>query len=829
MAVNIAQLFTPHRATPGRILYRHHEGRGWTDVTAGEVAREIARWQAAFRREGLVRGERIALCVRNGVGWVAIDLAALGMGLVVVPLYVDDNADNMAWCVAHAEARLLIVESTRIAASLAQLADREHPLPPVVIVRPDEGERGVTAASFLPPAADADGFVVEELPPDTLATICFTSGTAGRPKGVMLSHGNILANARQCAADRDGARRRSLPVGPAAVAHVRAHRRLLPAAGHRRAAWPTAAASRTSPRTSHSQAPTAMFAVPRIFERFHARIEHALASSPVKRFAARAVRRARLSRGARARRAPSTACWRRRCVAWSATPILARLGGRMRLAVVGGAALDPALAHAFIGLGLPMLQGYGMTEASPVISVNRDDDNVPESVGAPLHGVEVKLAAGGELLARGANVMLGYWNNPDATRAALTPDGWLRTGDVAEIIDGKIYIRGRAKDILVLSNGEKLPPQDVEFAILRDPVFEQVMLVGEGRPFIVLLAVTRETDEKALIQRANEQLEGISALGARAARRGHARSRGASTTACSRPTLKLKRPLLLEEAVARDRGGLHRADALAPASRGDRGDDEGGREIRRGVHRLAQQPCRREDREERLQQLELPDGRDAAERQPAIPGEEAEEHGDRGDVREAGPRRPRRGGQARVGGKPRRNNQERRRQHEHPRDHLPAAEDARKPGAFRVTDGGGDHRADEQQVRRLRRAAAFPERERDRRPRCPRPRTARSRAMAARARSTRRPARWREAAGPRRRRRARRGPRASQVRKAPASRRRRRLPPRQGAATTTAPATASALRRALRPRARPRPARGRGPRTPGRGGRPQCGWQAASR
>jgi long-chain acyl-CoA synthetase len=544
MAVNIAQLFTPHRATPGRILYRHHEGRGWTDVTAGEVAREIARWQAAFRREGLVRGERIALCVRNGVGWVAIDLAALGMGLVVVPLYIDDNADNMAWCVAHAEARLLIVESTRIAASLAQLADREHPLPPVVIVRPDEGERGVTAASFLPPAADADGFVVEELPPDTLATICFTSGTAGRPKGVMLSHGNILANTRQCA-ETGMAHADDLFLSVLPLSHMfeRTGGYYLPLAIGARVAYCRGIAHIAE--DLHSQQPTAMFAVPRIFERFHARIEHAVASSAVKRFALEQC----VARGYRLATGKASAFDRllapalRRVVA---TPILARLGGRMRLAVVGGAALDPALAHAFIGLGLPMLQGYGMTEASPVIAVNRDDDNVPESVGAPLHGIEVKLAAGGELLARGPNVMLGYWNNPDATRAALTPDGWLRTGDVAEIIDGKIYIRGRAKDILVMSNGEKLPPQDVEFAILRDPVFEQVMLVGEGRPFIVLLAVTRETSEKALIQRANDQLKEFPRW-VRVRRVVATREAWNVDNDLLTPTLKLKRPLLLKK------------------------------------------------------------------------------------------------------------------------------------------------------------------------------------------------------------------------------------------------------------------------------------------
>ena len=242
--------------------------------------------------------------------------------------------------------------------------------------------------------------------------------------------------------------------------------------------------------------------------------------------------------------------------------MLARLGGRLRLAVVGGAALDPSLAHTFIGLGLGMLQGYGMTEASPVISVNRDDDNVPESVGPPLPGIEVRLGDGGELLVKGRNVMLGYWKNPEATDAALTADGWLHTGDVAEIIDGRIYIRGRAKDVLVLSNGEKLPPQDAEFAILHDPVFEQVMLVGEGRPFVVLLAVSQETDEKVLIRRANDKLRDFPRW-TRVRRVIMQKEPWSVDNGLLTPTLKLKRPILLQrlapqiEAVYADPSGAN--------------------------------------------------------------------------------------------------------------------------------------------------------------------------------------------------------------------------------------------------------------------------------
>jgi long-chain acyl-CoA synthetase len=249
-----------------------------------------------------------------------------------------------------------------------------------------------------------------------------------------------------------------------------------------------------------------MFAVPRVFEKFAARIDEALAQSPAKRRLFRIVAAA----GGRAARGQAglldrlvLALLRARV----AGPVQARLGGRMRLAVLGGAPLDPSIAWLFIGLGLPVLQGYGMTEASPVISVNRPESNVPESVGAPLDNVEVKIAQNGELLAKGPSVMKGYWNNPEASAKSLDREGWLHTGDLAEIRDGRIFIRGRLKDVLVLSNGEKLPPQDVELAILGDQIFEQAILVGEGRPFLTLVTVTRETDEKNLIQRANERLK----------------------------------------------------------------------------------------------------------------------------------------------------------------------------------------------------------------------------------------------------------------------------------------------------------------------------------
>jgi long-chain acyl-CoA synthetase len=550
MAANLADYFTRHLARPGTVLYRESNGRRTRALTAGELARDVARWQAAFRRDGLVAGERVALCARNSTTWVAADLAALGMGLVVVPLYVEDNADNVAWCVADAEARIVIAENLRLAYGVRKALAATVPSPRIVILRTDEAQAGddtiVPVERYLP--AVGGDVEVQPLPEGTLATICYTSGTAGRPKGVMLSHGNIIADVAACAATRM-ARPTDVFLSILPLSHMfeRTGGYYLPLSLGAIVAFSRGIAR--LPEDFIEQAPTAIFAVPRIFERIRARIERELATSPVRRYLFERCVASGL-RIAERRAGPLEQVMGTGLRALVAAPLLAKFGGRLRLAVIGGAALDPELARTFMGLGLTMLQGYGLTEASPVIAVNRDDDNDPESVGPPLPGIEARIADGGELLARGANVMLGYWRNEAATRAALDADGWLHTGDLAELRGGRIYIRGRAKDILVMSNGEKLSPQDVELAILRDPVFEQVMVIGEGRPYPMLLAVSPEADEKALVRRANDQLKSfprwVRMRSVIASRDPWTVENGLLT-----PTLKLKRPALTQSLKAR--------------------------------------------------------------------------------------------------------------------------------------------------------------------------------------------------------------------------------------------------------------------------------------
>jgi len=173
------------------------------------------------------------------------------------------------------------------------------------------------------------------------------------------------------------------------------------------------------------------------------------------------------------------------------------------MALSGGAALSPEVSRIFIGLGLPILQGYGLTETSPVISVNCQHANKPASVGQAIPGVELRLGENDVLLVRSPGIMQGYWSNEQATRAMFTEDGWLNTGDTARIDDsGHIYITGRIKDIIVLSNGEKVPPVDLEAAILHDSLFDQVMVVGEGKPYLGIFAVINsEHWETAALER----------------------------------------------------------------------------------------------------------------------------------------------------------------------------------------------------------------------------------------------------------------------------------------------------------------------------------------
>lgn len=485
------------RRSPQRTAYRHFDERSgvWRDITWSQMVDAISRWQAALASEGLPPGARVAIMLKNSPDWIAFDQAALGLGLVTVPLYTADRPDNVAYVLRDSGASLLLVDSAeRWQAIRAGAADLPQ-LRRVIAVKPpaDAEERLRALDAWLPAAAGE--FRHRNPDGDALASIIYTSGTTGQPKGVMLTHRNMLHNCHGVLHSFDIYQDdRLLSFLPLSHTFERT-------AGYYLAvmAGATVVFARSFQQLQEDLAlaqPTILMSVPRIYERVYAALRDKLAHQPVARRLFELTVAVGYSRFEhRQGRGP----WRPAHLLWPllkrlvADRITARLGGRIRIAVSGGAALPPPVARVFIGLGLTLLQGYGLTETSPVISVNRPQDNLPASVGTPLQGVEIRVADSGELQVRGASVMLGYWNDPAATRAVLAEDGWLGTGDVVRVdADGHIFITGRIKDIIVLSNGEKISPADMESALLEDPLFEQVMVVGEGRPYLALLAVVTE-------------------------------------------------------------------------------------------------------------------------------------------------------------------------------------------------------------------------------------------------------------------------------------------------------------------------------------------------
>jgi long-chain acyl-CoA synthetase len=499
---NLSDLFLRRvEETPGVPAYRQFEGDAWRVWTWSDAGREVGRWQEALRREGLKPGDRIALCLHNRVEWVLFDQAAIGLGLVTVPLYFGDRADNMAFCLNDADARLLLLEDTALWPELrGQLRTVERV---VVLDGKAIDDPAVTRLrTWLP--ADETPPVRSGAKPDDLVTLVYTSGTTGRPKGVMLSHRNILSNVivgvRALPADTSDRFLSFLPLSHMFERTCGYYSAI--------AAGAETVYARSISQLSEDirlQQPTILVTVPRIFERIWARMQQAMPEGSLKRRLFDAAVAAGWRRFNHEATATDNFLWPLYSLL-VARKLYRRLGGRLRMVIVGGAALSPHLSRIFVGLGLPIIHGYGLTETAPVLAANRVNDNDPASVGRPLEGIELRCADNGELLARGPNIMLGYWNNMAATAAAIDHEGWFHTGDLAQIRNGRVYITGRVKDIIVLSNGEKVPPGDAEQAILRDEVFEQVMVIGEGRARLGLLCVSKLDNAEELCERANRQL-----------------------------------------------------------------------------------------------------------------------------------------------------------------------------------------------------------------------------------------------------------------------------------------------------------------------------------
>ncbi len=494
-AITLHGLFVERvKRTPHKIAYRHFENNGWVALTWQEMSYEVARWQQALASLNLARGDRVAIMVRNSPSWVMFDQAAISLGLVVVPLYTVDRPDNLAYIVNNSDAKVLLFETAEQWQGLTTVRDQLKGVLRFISldnIRNANEPRLQTAVQFLPARASLQPEAAPDI--NALASIIYTSGTTGKPKGVMLSHANMLSNARAAlntfVVRSDDVYLSFLPLSHTFERTCGYYLAVMTGA--------TVAYARSIALLSEDLQtikPTLIVSVPRIYERVYGAIRTKLAEgSPIKR----ALFKLAVDTGwARFERAQGRGSWQPSFVLWPilqklvAQKILDKLGGNLRVAISGGAALAPEISRVFVGLGLAVVQGYGLTETSPIITGNKLENNYPDSAGQPITDVQIRLGENNALLVKGPNVMMGYWRNEEATRGMIDADGWLNTGDTARISDtGHVYITGRIKEIIVMSNGEKVPPTDMELAILHDPLFEQVMVYGEGKPYLVALAV----------------------------------------------------------------------------------------------------------------------------------------------------------------------------------------------------------------------------------------------------------------------------------------------------------------------------------------------------
>lgn len=564
------------KRTPNATAYRYYDAKtaSWESLSWGESAQQIRSIQATLANEGLNPGDRVAILIRNCPHWIFFEQAALGLGLVVVPLYINDRAENIAYVLQNAGVKLLFIENESILNGLDPIASQLQGLLRIIAIE------ACSTKTLFPQLVSLDDWLQPEaktpdLPDidiDAMATLVYTSGTTGPPKGVMLSHRNILFNT-SAAVELFPIYREDVLLSFLPLSHMleRTLGYYIPVM-----CGSTVAFARSVQELAQdllTQRPTILISVPRIYDKVYNKILSQLETkSP---FAQKLFHSAvetgwqRFLKGGFSIRWPILN-------ALVAKKITAKLGGRLRLAICGGAPIAHDVAKTFIGLGLNLIQGYGLTETSPIVSGNPVNNNDPVSVGIAMPGIEVKIGDEDELLVRSPSNMLGYWNNTEATNDMIDGEGWLHTGDKAKIENDHIYITGRIKDILVLSNGEKVPPADMEMAITLDPMFEQALVVGEGKPYLTAIVVldpevwskeasnrgfdlndkeilSRKAVQRFFLDRIKERLKGFpgyaNVKAVTALKNQWTIEEGTMT-----PTLKLKRQVILErnqEAIRR--------------------------------------------------------------------------------------------------------------------------------------------------------------------------------------------------------------------------------------------------------------------------------------
>jgi long-chain acyl-CoA synthetase len=511
-ATTIVDVFRDDARTLGdRPALRRRTSDGWEVVTWTDYGETVARLAAGLVELGVEHGDRVALLSSNRVEWHQADLAIVLIGGVTVPVYATSASTQVAYTMSHSEAKVAFVEDVD---QLSKVLLRRHELPMlervVLFEQPngldggfvlalDELERlGVARLAREPGVVDGRARAVA---PEDLCTLVYTSGTTGPPKGVMITHANVMSTVRSITGvvpiTPDDRFLSFLPLSHIAE-RVVSHFGQLVAGGE---TW-FAQSMATVPRDLRECRPTIFFAVPRVWEKLHAgvldsaRHEPAVMRRPLERYL-RLLEGAVAAERAGTREPVGDRLARAAMGATLGAAIRRRLGlDKARILVSGAAPIHADLLRWFRHLGLPIAEVYGQTEDCGPTSLNPPDRIRIGTVGPPIPGVEVRIAADGEILVRGGNVCAGYFKDEAATEALLA-DGWMHSGDLGSVDgDGYLRITGRKKDLIINSAGKNIAPQEIETRLRHEPLIGQAVVIGDGKPYLVAL-LTLDPDDAA--------------------------------------------------------------------------------------------------------------------------------------------------------------------------------------------------------------------------------------------------------------------------------------------------------------------------------------------
>jgi long-chain acyl-CoA synthetase len=461
----------------------------WAAISSHEIYRSVIGVAHALESWGVRKGDRVAILSENRSEWTITDFAILSMGAVTVPIYATQTAEQTSYILNDSGARVIAVSTRNQLEKI--LTIRSHTrVERILVMDPVEDLRAVQTQKLMlqgPAESDAEFDArAQKISPDDLATIIYTSGTTGIPKGAMLTHGNMASNI-SCSMEAFGfGTKDELSVSFLPLSHVTA-RHVDFALLYRGVVLAYCPDIGQLAQTLAEMQPNIFVAVPRVYEKIRQQV-----ISKTTGFPKSTIYRWALSVG-RAHRSETVAGTKPTSLPWKIadrlvfSKVRAGMGGKAEEFISGGAPLGRELAEWYADIGIPIHEGYGLTETSPVIAVNTPTANKLGTVGKPLANVEVRIAGDGEVLARGPSIFKGYWNRPEETQAAFV-DGWFKTGDIGDLdSDGYLSITDRKKDLIKTSGGKFIAPQPIENSLKLNPFIGTSVVLGDRRKFPAVL------------------------------------------------------------------------------------------------------------------------------------------------------------------------------------------------------------------------------------------------------------------------------------------------------------------------------------------------------